>query len=238
MEPFAVAPSGTGVSVGLPGAVPRAVLVLPYDEAVAVWSDYEVRKRTGDAAGWDLIDIRAGIAHVNAQTSETFLPQMLDYDKSGAISFTKGVISVRKSCAHAASRQTKTPPASPELERYGRTRPGAAFYDLIRLGPVRWWLSRRQGPHGEALAVLNDDVSGVLPRPTSPIRSLNSELRIEFLNARKIERTRIVLAFQQPIQVAREGAHRNRGIRQVSGIHRKAEILDHQIHEKPTAIAA
>lgn len=42
------------------------------------------------ASCWQLMDIRAGLPTVTAATSEEFLPQMLNLDKLGAISFDKG----------------------------------------------------------------------------------------------------------------------------------------------------
>ncbi|MFM8331551.1 MAG: YgfZ/GcvT domain-containing protein [Candidatus Methylumidiphilus sp.] len=43
-----------------------------------------------DAAHWALEDIRAGIPSVKAATVEEFLPQMLNLDRLGGISFNKG----------------------------------------------------------------------------------------------------------------------------------------------------
>jgi folate-binding protein YgfZ len=167
IQPLAVAPSGTGVAVGMPGAVPRAVLVLPHDEAVGVWSDYEIHKQTGDAAGWDLIDVRAGIAHVNAQTSETFLPQMLDYDRHNAVSFTKGCYLGQEIVArtqhlgrpkrhlhHLTWNGMAAPASGAALLRPDQTRAGT----LVGVATVATG-------EGEALAVLNDDVSGLLRTP-------------------------------------------------------------------------
>src|SRR5262245_5565185 len=89
-QPLACAPFRGGIAIGIPGPQPRTLLALPYDAAAQLWREYDARARIGDAAPWDLLDVRAGIAHVSAPTSEEFLPQMLDYDRIDAISFTKG----------------------------------------------------------------------------------------------------------------------------------------------------
>jgi folate-binding protein YgfZ len=44
----------------------------------------------GDAAAWELADIRAGLPTVEAATSGEFVPQMVNLDLLGGISFTKG----------------------------------------------------------------------------------------------------------------------------------------------------
>jgi folate-binding protein YgfZ len=166
-QAWAVAPFGGGVAVAVPGAVPRAMLVLPHAEAVGVWSDCELRKQTGDASGWDLLDVRAGIAHVYAQTTETFLPQMLDYDRQGAVSFTKGCYLGQEIVArtqhlgrpkrhlhHLTWSGTAMPSVGAALLRSDQSRAGTLVgAALLEAG------------HGEALAVLNDDVIGPLQSP-------------------------------------------------------------------------
>ena len=90
VEALTVAPFRGGYAVAMPGASRRVMLLLPQTDARATWLEYEARGETGDANAWDLHDVRAGIAHVTKATSESFLPQMLDYDQLGAVSFTKG----------------------------------------------------------------------------------------------------------------------------------------------------
>ena len=89
-QPLTSAPFRDGIAVALPGSQPRLLVALPYDAATNLWREYETRAQTGDAAVWDLLDVRAGIAHVTAATSEEFLPQVLDYDRLDVVSFTKG----------------------------------------------------------------------------------------------------------------------------------------------------
>ena len=48
------------------------------------------RVRQTDASAWRLADICAGVARISADTSDAFLPQMLNLDRLGAVSFEKG----------------------------------------------------------------------------------------------------------------------------------------------------
>ena len=45
---------------------------------------------TVDPGAWRLADICAGVPRITAQSSDTFLPQMLNLDRLGAVSFEKG----------------------------------------------------------------------------------------------------------------------------------------------------
>lgn len=45
---------------------------------------------SSDAAAWAWLDIQAGIPNIHPATSDTFVPQMLNLDVIGGISFTKG----------------------------------------------------------------------------------------------------------------------------------------------------
>ena len=53
---------------------------------------------------WQLLDIRAGIGEVRPETSEHFLPQMLNLDQVGGISFTKGCYTGQEVVARAQHR--------------------------------------------------------------------------------------------------------------------------------------
>jgi folate-binding protein YgfZ len=45
---------------------------------------------TGEETAWQTLQLQAGIARVESATVEEFVPQMLNYDVTGHISFTKG----------------------------------------------------------------------------------------------------------------------------------------------------
>ena len=81
-----------GVTVlRLPGETPRVELVLPIDSAIETWHALEAAgAKACNGAAWRLLDIRSGLGWIHAETTETFIPQMLNYDRIGGISFTKG----------------------------------------------------------------------------------------------------------------------------------------------------
>jgi folate-binding protein YgfZ len=55
---------------------------------------------------WDRLDIEAGIFHVDAQFSEEFTPQLLNYDISGVIDFKKGCYTGQEIVARMFYRST------------------------------------------------------------------------------------------------------------------------------------
>ena len=87
--------------VALPGGN-RWLCLARIDEAERIWSTFE--GRTGALVPWQLADIDAGIAHLDAATSASFLPQMLGYDELDAISFTKGCYLGQEVVTRAQSR--------------------------------------------------------------------------------------------------------------------------------------
>jgi folate-binding protein YgfZ len=163
-EPLTCTPFRDGITIAIPGPQPRALAVLPYEAAVDLWLEHDARGQTGDATMWNLLDVRAGIAHVSATTSEEFLPQMLDYDRIDAISFTKGCylgqeIVARTQHLGRAKRHLQRldwrgapiPPVGAALT----TAAGANAGTLVAVAPTG-------DGRGEALAVLNDKSTGEL----------------------------------------------------------------------------
>ena len=112
------------------------------DEAERIWSMFEGRsfngrtfdgRRRGETS-WQLADIEAGIAHLDAATSASFLPQMLGYDELDAISFTKGCYLGQEVVARAQSR--------------GR----------VKRGLVRWrWADQPDGAPAAGADLTTDD---------------------------------------------------------------------------------
>lgn len=78
-SPGSVVESGDRVAIRPPGG-PARFLVLGPDPLPA----------GAPAAGWRRLEIAAGIAWLADETRESFLPQMLDLDRLGAVSFDKG----------------------------------------------------------------------------------------------------------------------------------------------------
>lgn len=62
----------------------------PAAAAAELWTLCAAQCRPAGGRYWDWLNIRAGEAEICAATTETFLPQMLNYHLNGAISFKKG----------------------------------------------------------------------------------------------------------------------------------------------------
>jgi folate-binding protein YgfZ len=62
----------------------------PRSEADALWNALASRLPVADAEPWRLALVRAGAAEIQHASVDQFLPQMLGYDASGAVSFRKG----------------------------------------------------------------------------------------------------------------------------------------------------
>jgi tRNA-modifying protein YgfZ len=64
--------------IGEPGAVAR------------LWNTCRRVAVAAGADAWGLLDIEAGVADIGPATSDAFVPQMINLDRIGAVSFTKG----------------------------------------------------------------------------------------------------------------------------------------------------
>jgi len=89
-EPFGHSDRQGAASVHLPGSVNRFVLVLSDPAGTAVETLAASPAQPTGYAAWRLQDIRAGLPWVEAATREAFIPQMINLDRLGGISFTKG----------------------------------------------------------------------------------------------------------------------------------------------------
>ena len=95
---FGALPGGQYQSVSRDGAVAvqldeGAMLFecwLPSDQLALLWPQLNSGQALLSAQHWQLLVIRQGCGEVSAATSELFIPQMLNYHLTGAISFTKG----------------------------------------------------------------------------------------------------------------------------------------------------
>jgi len=134
----------------LPGAEPRLELVLPIDTAINLTTRLQQAGVVACVpAAWRLLDIRAGLGWVRDETSESFLPQMLNYDRNGGISFTKGcyvgqeVVArlhhlgevKRRAYPGRCKAAVPPPPGTPLFSPESRSRQGAGtVVDAIALG--------------------------------------------------------------------------------------------------------
>lgn len=76
--------------VKLPGAHPRFEIYGDFDDISALWKKLDVHTAPIGAGPWALIDILAGIPTIYPETSEAFVPQMVNMQIIDGVSFQKG----------------------------------------------------------------------------------------------------------------------------------------------------
>ena len=74
----------------VPGRRPRFLVTAPRACVASIASPAAAAVRTASPSEWRLADIRAGVPRITAKSSDAFLPQMLNLDRLGAVSFEKG----------------------------------------------------------------------------------------------------------------------------------------------------
>ncbi|HEY7944443.1 MAG TPA: folate-binding protein [Casimicrobiaceae bacterium] len=79
---------GEAIIVALPG--PRYVVAAGPDGASACWTRLAHAARPAGFATWRWLTIRAGIPVINPATADLFVPQAVNWDALGGISFQKG----------------------------------------------------------------------------------------------------------------------------------------------------
>lgn len=87
-----------------PGQRPRLVICLPQEEAVEVWDTLARSATPVGNAVWQLHDIQAGLAWLNAEHQDSYLPQMINWEALGGISFKKGCYTGQEVVARAHFR--------------------------------------------------------------------------------------------------------------------------------------
>lgn len=80
--------SGNGYGLRLPGN--RYLAVVGQERAASTAQLLAAASRAQPENWWDALDIAAGIANIAPQTQEQFVPQMLNLDATGGVSFNKG----------------------------------------------------------------------------------------------------------------------------------------------------
>ncbi len=74
----------------VPGRHPRFIVVGPHVSIASVAAPRDGRARRADDRAWRLADICAGVAEVGEDSSDAFVPQMLNLERLRAVSFEKG----------------------------------------------------------------------------------------------------------------------------------------------------
>jgi folate-binding protein YgfZ len=86
----AVESTGAASVLRWPGAPPRFQVCVPDDAAPACWAALAAGAQPAPATEWRLLDIDAGQPAVYAPTLEAFVPQMVNLELIGGVSFGKG----------------------------------------------------------------------------------------------------------------------------------------------------
>ncbi|PSJ16692.1 CAF17-like 4Fe-4S cluster assembly/insertion protein YgfZ [Nitrosomonas supralitoralis] len=68
----------------------RIELITPVENAPAVWERFNQYAKPVGTSCWDWLDIQSGIPVIQPETQEAFLPQMINLDAIGGVSFKKG----------------------------------------------------------------------------------------------------------------------------------------------------
>lgn len=89
-----------------PGPHPRLVIAAPAATAARLWERLCASARPVGAGAWRLLDVLGGLPQVLGETSEAFLPQALNLDHAGGISFDKGCYTGQEIVARVHYRGT------------------------------------------------------------------------------------------------------------------------------------
>ncbi len=81
-------PFAGGVVLGLGGQ--RFEIVLAADRVAAIWQALATLAKPVGVAAWRALDVAAGIPLITSATQESFVPQMVNFELIGGVSFKKG----------------------------------------------------------------------------------------------------------------------------------------------------
>lgn len=76
--------------IRIPGQLPRFEIVCELDQAVNVWTALDVRAAPAGSYTWDMLNIDNGIPTIYPETSDAFVPQMVNLQLINAVNFKKG----------------------------------------------------------------------------------------------------------------------------------------------------
>jgi folate-binding protein YgfZ len=85
-----VTQAGGMTAIRLPGTQPRFALYGPVELMEKTWDRLAAHAAPAGADAWTLLDVLAGVPAVYPETVDAFVPQQVNLDKVGGISFKKG----------------------------------------------------------------------------------------------------------------------------------------------------
>jgi folate-binding protein YgfZ len=87
---YATSLDDDGIVIRMPGETPRFQILTSEANAQALWTKLSTQAKHANKNHWDYLEILAGIPEVVTATQEEFVPQMVNLDAIGGISFKKG----------------------------------------------------------------------------------------------------------------------------------------------------
>jgi len=76
--------------IRIPGQVPRFEIICELAQAEKIWTALDVRAAPAGSFAWEMLDIDNGVPTIYPDTSDAFVPQMLNMQLFDAVSFKKG----------------------------------------------------------------------------------------------------------------------------------------------------
>jgi folate-binding protein YgfZ len=76
--------------IRIPGTTPSYELYSDTGVITEIWTKLDVYSAPVGCPAWQLIEVMAGMPHITEESSEEYVPQMINYQAIGGLSFTKG----------------------------------------------------------------------------------------------------------------------------------------------------
>lgn len=86
---LSIATSANGLSVINLGDA-RYIVLCPQESLTQTWSTLAKTATPAGIEAWKWLEVKAGIPLIDASTTEAFVPQMINFDQLGGVSFNKG----------------------------------------------------------------------------------------------------------------------------------------------------
>lgn len=176
--PFAMTIAGNRMAIAIPGG--RYLVLIAAEELERAWSSFATSLKPVGSPCWDWLDVVNGIPWISARTQEQFVPQMVNLEVIGGVSFQKGCYPGQEVVARTQYR-AKTRRRMHLAHVAAEARPGMELY-AASLGDQAsgMVLSASPAPQGgwDVLAVphpeaLNTTIHlGALDGPTLTLREL------------------------------------------------------------------
>ncbi len=80
----------SSIVLQMPDETPRWFMIIKIDELKSIMNQILLAFKESDRASWSLLDIQASLPWITVTTSEQFIPQMLNLDQTGGLSYEKG----------------------------------------------------------------------------------------------------------------------------------------------------